>query len=138
MVRVAEWASTVEVSVKILPWMSIPNSLRHVAATSGQAGLETGGLVVTAVAVNEEEHFRPSVTLTLDAGSIDLVAAFTGAHIGVRVQVLVDGDVVSEPRISTPIVGGVLVLTMGREREAVLIAERLRAPGAVLSIRIAH
>jgi preprotein translocase subunit SecD len=62
------------------------------------------------VAGAERRHANNQIVLDirLSENSRRLFAAWTGRHVGKIVQVLIDGHVVSAPRLLTEITGGVL------------------------------
>jgi hypothetical protein len=68
----------------------------------------TGRIAEAAVA---EGPFGPAVSLTLDADAGAELAAFTGAHIGDRTAVCLDGEVIVAPVVQERIAAGKILLT---------------------------
>ncbi len=119
-------------------FISQPKLARRDGSAIGGTALELDGLGATRISMDEDGPHGPSFTLTFDVPSADRIAAFTTAHAGVRVQFLVDGTVVFEPRLMAPITDGVVVARMGSGDQVERLVARLRVPGVTIALRIVH
>lgn len=119
-------------------FISEPELARCDGSAISATAMEIDGLWATRISMDEDGPDGPCFTLTFDVPSTDRVAAFTTAHAGVRVQFLIDGTVVFEPRIMAPITDGVVVARMGSADRIERLVARLRVPGVTIALRLVH
>jgi tetratricopeptide (TPR) repeat protein len=119
-------------------WRDAAVELRRKVALPGEPGMgpEVKDLKISGVSVTRETNGTESVAISLDADAAHRFATFTLMHVGSGTQVLVDGQVIAQPRIMGPITGGSLVIS-GRfsHDEVMALAKRLAAPGARMTVR---
>jgi SecD-like export protein len=88
-------------------------------------------------AVAYDQHDRPAVRTRLTARSAIAYFRFTRFYQGRIIELLVDGRVVSAPRIVEPITGGLILLSGSLTyEEAARIAQRLKTHDARLTVRV--
>jgi hypothetical protein len=112
----------------------VPSLLLATCFTGGTAG--AADKVLLQVTRVEERpatnHTEASLLLMLDDRSRALFATWTRKHVGQGVQLLVDGDVLVEARLVTPITEGKIVLQSGAgQRQGAIQAVLSHNKGAV-------
>jgi hypothetical protein len=94
-------------------------------------------LEIRSAAVAYDRHDRPAVRARLTQRSALAYFRFTRFYQGRIIELLVDGRVVSAPRIIEPITGGLILLSGSLTYEqAARIAQRLKAHDARLTVRV--
>ncbi len=116
-------------------WQIDVRRLRRSIALPGEAGMETElkDLTVSAVGLIPDQPGYEAISVRFDADSATRLAAFTTAHVGSVVQLLIGGTVVFEPRILDPILKSSVVISgMFTHEQAQSLASKLDAGAAVL------
>ena len=67
-----------------------------------------------------------TLQITLNKDAAERFKTYTAAHVGEKLDILVDGQINSSPVIKTPIEGGHLEITMLRDAAARKLAKRLK------------
>jgi len=94
-------------------------------------------LEIRSAAVAYDRHDHPAVRARLTERSALAYFRFTRFYQGRIIELLVDGRVVSAPRIIEPITGGLILLSGDLTYEqAARIAQRLKAHDARLTVRV--
>jgi hypothetical protein len=94
-------------------------------------------LEIRNAAVAYDRHDRPAIRARLTPRSAVAYFRFTRFYQGRIIELLVDGRVVSAPRIVEPITGGLILLSGSLTYEqAARIAQRLKAHDARLTVRV--
>ena len=79
----------------------------------------------------------PYVTLTFDQEGGELFGEITKTHIGQRIAIFLDGDVISAPVVQAAIYGGEAIITgSGNLEEARVLAQRLNAGALPVPIEL--
>lgn len=91
----------------------------------------TGANLVSAQAVYQDDEFgrkMPMVSLEFDREGTLAFAALTASHLGQVVPIYLDGEVISAPKVNTPITEGRAVITGSADiQEAARLANLLRS-----------
>lgn len=77
-----------------------------------------------------------ALEITLTPDSATRFRAFTTKAVGKVSELSINGKVVAQPRISSPIVEGRVTLTGMLSSELRALAEQLSAPGALIVVRV--
>jgi hypothetical protein len=95
------------------------------------------GLAIRNAVVAYDKHDRPAIRARLTPRSAAAYFRFTRFYQGRIIELLVDGRVVSAPRIVEPITGGLILLSGSLTYEqAARIAQRLKEHDARLTVRV--
>ena len=120
-------------------WLDQAGALRRALARPGDPGMqrELKDLTISRAAVTRDPSGEDVVTVALNAEAAHRFAEFTNAHVGSRTQLLLDGELVAEPRIMSPILGGSLQIAGSLTHDqAASLAARLMTPGAAMTVRV--
>lgn len=122
-------------------WLTKAFELRRALAPPGTPGSETS-LVMTVTSAQPGVNDRGDKTLDVivDTDSAQRFASFTEFHVGSRTQILIEGTVVMEPRITSPITAGQIQIFLGTDftpEQTAALAARLLEKRAI-EVRIAE
>ena len=97
----------------------------------------TGEVLQTAVVQTDPQYGTPVVGFTLTPEGSQIFGDYTAAHVGDILGIVLDGVVISSPRISTGITGGQGVITGDFTRdEATQLATQLRYGALPVPLRV--
>jgi preprotein translocase subunit SecD len=105
---------------------------------AGAAELEAIFLnVQSASAINNAQR-RPAIIIRLDPESGRAFAAFSSRHVGEYLEVRLSDEILTRPRLQTPITIGMIQIDGGADDAAAeILVQRLSALGAKIEIRAA-
>ncbi|MBO0133610.1 SecDF P1 head subdomain-containing protein [Agrobacterium burrii] len=104
---------------------------------SGGGHIAPISLKVAKVKSSVDHAAGPTVEIALTPESAKAFGDFTRAALGQKTQLLVDGDVISEPVVREPIMGGSVTVNGLDSAQALAIEQRLSSSEATIIVRLA-